>query len=428
MRTLPQSLDAEKGVLSSCLLSPQNVLGDASEKLSDQSFYDPKNQIIFREALILQNSGNPLDFITLTQHLQDKGELDKAGGAAYISELYTFVPTASNADYYIEIVRERFLLRQLIQTCTDFASRAYEEQGEVKGLLDEAEAKIMLIGEERFKGEIITSRECALSASDRYTEAKKRGGVIAGLTTGLGRLDSVLRGIRPTQMVVIAAKQKHGKSALGWQIADFNALKPEPIAVGGISLEMSEQDVTDRRVAMCAKIDISTLADGTYTTMETAKISSAIMKIGRTKVFIKDEAGVNILQIRTTLRRMVQQHKIELAIIDYLQIIQAINRRDGRERQVAEISQNIKMAAKELNIPIIVLVQLNKDGDARESSAIEMDCDKFIVIENDPDQDEDSWEQDPEPKMWLRVKYNRAGPCGRVPVRFIKKYTYFEGL
>lgn len=422
-RSLPQSLDAEKGLLCSALLSPDTVLSDCIEKITEDHFYRPSHRIIYQELLELQNAGKLIDFITLTQALKDKQKLDQVG-AANISELFTFISTASNSDFYLEIVREKYLLRQLISTCTEYASRAYDEQSDVKNLLDEAEAKILQIGEDKSRGEIITSNACAHDAMARYEAAQKAGGAIQGLTTGIPRLDYMLRGMRGGQMIVIAAKQKRGKSSLAWQIVDWNAIiLPNPIAVGVCSLEMGKGEITDRRNAMLERIDLSKLDSGSYTSIDEAKITKALARVGKSKVFIRDEAAMNMMQIRTTFRRMVREHQIKLGMIDYLQIISPENRKDSRERQVADMSRQIKMTAKELDIPIIVLIQLNKDGDARESTAIEMDCDKLIVIEAE---DEEDWEENPQPEMSLRVKYNRAGPCGRAPVTFHKKYTVFE--
>jgi replicative DNA helicase len=425
-RTLPSSPDAEKAVLASCFLSPNTVIAECIERITPEHFHTPSHETIYREVIALHDAGKLVDFTTITQKLTDSQKLEAAGGAVFISELFTFLSTASNADYYLDIVREKFLLRQLIQQCNHYAHRAYEEQGEVKALLDEAESKIMAIGEERTSSQIFTSKECALEAMGRYEDAYKSGGAINGLKTGLARLDELFRGMRGGQMIVVAAKQKRGKSSLAWQIVDYNAIKSEePIPVGVASLEMGKGEITDRRAAMLERIDLTKLDSGSYTKADEVKISRAITRISKSQVFIRDDAALDMMQIRSTFRRMKREYGIKLGMIDYLQIVSPENRKDGRERQIAMISVQIKQLAKELDIPIMVLIQLNKDGDARESKAIEMDCDKLVVIEAE---DEEDFEENPEPEMNLRVKYNRAGPCGRARVRFIKKYTLFEGM
>ncbi len=425
-RTLPNAADAERGILCSALLSPNTIIAECIERITPEHFYTPSHEVIYREMVAMHDAGKLIDFTTLTQRLKDNQKLESSGGAAEISALYTFVTTASNVDYYLDIVREKFLLRQLIQECNHYAHRAYQEQGEVKSLLDECETKIMAIGEERTSSQIFTSKDCAMSAMVRYEHAQKSGGAIAGLKTGLARLDELFRGMRGGQMIVVAAKQKHGKSALAWQIIDYNAIKSESITpVGAISLEMGKDELTDRRHSMLERIDLTKLDSGCYTKTDEQKITRAVQRVGKSPVYIRDEAALDMMQIRSTFRRMKREYGIKLGMIDYLQIVSPENRKDGRERQIALISVQIKQLAKELDIPILVLIQLNKDGDSRESKAIEMDCDKMVTIEAE---DEEGFEENPEPEMNLRVKYNRAGPCGRVKVKFLKKYTLFEAL
>lgn len=423
-RPAPQSESAEKGLLCSILLSPE-LLGKCIENITDDWFYMPQNRLIYSEMVRLWQSSKPIDFTTLTQSLNDKKKLQDAGGPAYISELFTFIPTSQNSEAYLELLKEKYTARLAIAGAVEIITAAHgDEESTLSDSIQSVLTRIASVAET--KSSIHTSKECSKDALTRYESARKSGGAITGLLTGIPRLDYLLRGLRGGQMIVISAKQKHGKSALGWQIVDFCAIRSaNPIAVGACSLEMGRAEITDRRHACEGSIDLSKLDEGSFSVLDVDKITKAAAKVGNSKVYIKDEAGVNILQIRATLRRMVHEYGIKLALIDYLQIIQAVNRKDSRERQVAEISQNIKQAAKELDIPIIILVQLNKQGDARESAAIEMDCDKFIVIESE---DEEDFEENESPEMSLRVKYNRAGPCGRVKVRFLKRYTRFEPL
>lgn len=423
-RPLPRSETGEKGLLSS-ILHDTTLLGRCIEEITEDWFFFPQNKTIYTEMVSLWQASKPVEFATITQGLHDKKSLSECGGTAYISELHTFLPTATNWDVYMDMMREKHIARLSISGAVEIITTAHDEgNDQLSDSIQTVLTRIATLSET--KGDIHGSEKLSLEAIERYEAAKKSGGAITGLLTGIQRLDLLLRGMRGGQMIVISAKQKHGKSALGWQIADHNAIRsPNPIAVGACSLEMGRSEITDRRHACEGSIDLSKLDEGSFSTFDVDKITRAAGKVGKSKVYIKDEAGVNILQIRATLRRMVHEYGIKLALIDYLQIIQAVNRKDSRERQVAEISQNIKQAAKELDIPIIILVQLNKQGDARESAAIEMDCDKFIVIEAD---DEEDFEENENPDMSLRVKYNRSGPCGRVKVKFLKRYTRFEPL
>jgi replicative DNA helicase len=298
-RTLPQSLDAEKGVLCSALLSPGNVLGECIERLSENHFYQPAHQIIYREMITLQNAAKPVDFISLTQALKDKGELDKAGGAAAISELFTFVPTASNADYYIDIVREKFLLRQLIQTCTEFAGRAYDEQGEVKALLDEAESKVMQIGEERFKGVFADMRTEVMNAIEAIEKLYKNRGGLSGLSTGFKKLDEMTSGLHGSEMFVVAARPSMGKTAFAMNIAEHVAVNMGK-AVGVFSLEMSANQLVQRLLCSHARVNLGHVRDGFLSQQDVGKITKSAAILSKSQIYIDDTAGISILELRAT--------------------------------------------------------------------------------------------------------------------------------
>ncbi|HEY8901546.1 MAG TPA: replicative DNA helicase [Chthoniobacterales bacterium] len=441
-RTLPQSLDAEKGVLCSALLSPGNVLGECIERLSEIHFYQPAHQIIYREMITLQNAAKPVDFITLTQALKDKGELDKAGGAAAISELFTFVPTSSNADYYIDIVREKFLLRQLIQTCTEFAGRAYDEQGEVKVLLDEAESKVMQIGEERFKGVFADMRTEVMRAIENIEKLYKNRGGLSGLSTGFKKLDEMTSGLHGAEMFVVAARPSMGKTAFAMNIAEHVAVNCNK-AVGVFSLEMSANQLVQRLLCSHARVNLGHVRDGFLSQQDVNKITKTAGVLSKSQIYIDDTAGISVLELRAKARRMKDRHNIELIVIDYLQLLRSTTKRgqDNRQIEIAEISNGIKALAKELDIPIIVLAQLNRNPDARtgnakgrprmsdlrESGSIEQDADVIgLLVRSEVYEDDEDEKKEKAGEATLIIAKQRNGPVGDVPLTFLKEFTRFE--
>ncbi|HEY8903823.1 MAG TPA: replicative DNA helicase [Chthoniobacterales bacterium] len=441
-RTLPQSLDAEKGVLCSALLSPSNVLGECIERLDENHFYHPAHQIIYREMIALQNAAKPVDFISLTQVLKDKGELDKAGGAAAISELFTFVPTASNADYYIDIVREKFLLRQLIQACTEFAGRAYDEQGEVKNLLDEAESKIFQIGEERFKGTFADMRTEVMNAIASIENLYKNRGGLSGLSTGFKKLDDMTGGLRGSEMFVVAARPSMGKTAFAMNIAEHVAVNLGK-AVGVFSLEMSSSQLVQRLLCSHARVNLGRVRDGFLSQHDVTKITKSAATLSKSQIYIDDTPGISVLELRAKSRRMRDRHQIELIVIDYLQLLRSTSKRgqENRQIEIAEISNGIKALAKELDIPIIVLAQLNRNPDARtgaakgrprmsdlrESGSIEQDADLVgLLVRSEVYEDDEDTKKEVAGEGELIIAKQRNGPIGDVPLTFLKEYTRFE--
>jgi len=441
-RSLPQSIDAEKGVLCSALLAPGNVIGDCIERLSENHFYQPAHQIIFREMVALQNAAKPVDFISLTQALKDKGELDKAGGAAAISELFTFVPTATNADYYIDIVREKFLLRRLIATCTEFAGRAYEEQGEVKLLLDEAEAKVMQIGEERFKGVFADMRTEVMNAIASIEKLYKNRGGLSGLASGFKKLDEMTSGLHGSEMFVVAARPSMGKTAFAMNIAE-NVAVNQGKAVGVFSLEMSSSQLVQRLLCSHARVNLGRVRDGFLSQQDVTKITKSAAILSKSQIYIDDTPSISILELRAKARRMRERHNIELIIIDYLQLLRSPSKRgqDNRQIEVAEISSGIKALAKELDIPIIVLAQVNRNPDARtgnakgrprmsdlrESGSIEQDADIIgLLVRSEVYEDDDEAKKELAGEAELIIAKQRNGPTGDVPLTFLKEFTRFE--
>jgi len=440
-RTLPQSLDAEKGLLGSILLSG-NVLDDTIAQITGDHFHLPSHQKIFELLVEMRNAGRPIDLISVTQLLEDRKQLDEVGGASVVTDLLTFVPTAANADYYREILREKYLLRKVITVCTEYAARSYEEQGDVKTLLDEVEANVLNIGDERFKSAMPTMKEMVNEAITSIEQLVKNKGGITGLSTGFRALDNMTSGLHAGEMFVIAARPSMGKTALAMNIAEHVALDADkPVAV--FSLEMSSQQLVQRLLCSRARVDSKKLRDGFIGKQELGSIGSAAGLLSKAKIFVDDTPGLSILELRAKARRLKNREGIELVVIDYLQLLRSPSRRaqDNRQIEIMEISSGVKALAKELKIPVIVLAQLNRNpesrtgdskgrprlSDLRESGSIEQDADVvgLLVREKYYAEDEEA-RKEAEGKATLIIAKQRNGPTGDVALTFLEDYTRFE--
>jgi len=442
-RLLPQSPDAEQGVLCSFLINPREVGGLCVERgLTAEWFHIPAHSGIFAVLLELWNAAKPIDFITLTQLLRDRGLLDQVGGAAFITELFTFIPTAANAAYYIDILQEKWTLREVITTCTEYAARSYDEQDNVPTLLDEVEQHINRIARERFQAKSLSMKDQVMEAIESIEKLYERRGSITGLPSGYTELDKMTDGLHAAEMFVIAARPSMGKTALAMNIAEHVAVDHKmPVAI--FSLEMSSQQLVQRLLCSRARVNLQRVRDGFLSDRDFPNLTTAASKLAESKIFIDDTAGLSILELRAKARRLKTQHDIQLIVIDYLQLLRSTSRRaqDNRQLEIAEISSGVKALAKELAIPIIVLAQLNRNpenrsgdtkgrprlSDLRESGSIEQDADIVaLLVREEYYADSDEEKQEAEGKATLIIAKQRNGPVGDVPLTFLKEFTRFE--
>jgi replicative DNA helicase len=441
-RALPQSIDAEKGLLGSILLS-STVLDDTIAQIDSGHFHLPAHRKIFEILVEMRNSGRPIDLISVTQILDDRKLLDEVGGASVVTDLLTFVPTAANADYYREILIEKHLLRKVITVCTEYAARSYEEQGDVKMLLDAVEENILKIGEERVSSALPTMKEMVNEAITGIEKLVRDKGGITGLPTGFGSLDRMTSGLHAGEMFVIAARPSMGKTALAMNIAEHVALDSnKPVAV--FSLEMSSPQLVQRLLCSRARVNSARLRDGFLGKPEMNQIGAAARVLSNAKMFVDDTPGLSILELRAKARRLRNREGIELVVIDYLQLLRSTSRRaqDNRQIEIAEISNGVKALAKELKIPVIVLAQLNRNpeqrssgdskgrprlSDLRESGSIEQDADVVALLVRDKYYAEDEEaRKEAEGKATLIIAKQRNGPTGDVLLTFLEDYTRFE--
>ena len=442
-RLPPHSPEAEQGVLGCVLLSPNECMGECIEKLKDEgmeAFYDLRHQTIYETLAEMFNTREPIDVITVQQRLKDRQLLDQVGGIAYLSQLQDVVPSAANLSYYLEIVREKFLLRKMIQTCTGVVGRVYDYEGEVDALLDEVERDVLRISESRAQGNAMTTKELVNKAIGTIENFFSRKGTLTGLGTGFTDLDRMTDGLHGSEMIVIAARPSMGKTSLAMNIAEHVVLEDKlPVAV--FSLEMSAEALVLRMMCSIARVNLRSIREGFMSESDFPKLTSAAGRLANAPLFIDDTAALSILQLRARARRLHQMHGIKLFVIDYLQLLHSTARRsqENRQQEISDISSGIKALAKELKVPVVVLSQLNRElekdksrkprlSDLRESGAIEQDADLVGLLykPNAGEDDEGNAEEADGLPVNLLIAKQRNGPTGDVNLTFLKSYTRFE--
>jgi replicative DNA helicase len=440
-RSLPFSEDAEKGVLSSLLISPREVADLCVLHLRSDAFYIPAHQIIYTLILEFHDKSKPIDFIPLKQALTDRNQIEEIGGPEYLSDLWSFVPTPANAGFYIDIVREKYVLRRLISACTKLTTQCYEQEGETAQLLDEAEKGIFAITGEHVKTEIVPTKALVMEAIEQIEKLYENRGAVTGLSTGLIELDRMTSGLHAAEMIVIAARPAMGKTAFAMNIAEHVSMDIGK-AVAVFSLEMSSQQLVQRILCSRAKVDPQRVRNGFLSERDFPNLTAAASQVAAAKMFIDDTPGLTITELRAKARRLKSQNDIQLIVIDYLQLLRSMSRRaqDNRQLEISEISAGIKALAKELALPIIVIAQLNRQPDARakeggrprlsdlrESGSIEQDADLVgLLVRPEYYETDDEAKQERAGEAELIIAKQRNGPTGDVPLTFLKQYTRFE--
>src|SRR6266446_5484531 len=441
-RLPPHSPEAEQGVLGCVLLSPNDCMGECIEKFKSgaEVFYDLRHQTIFGALAEMYDAREAIDLITVQQRLKNKQLLEEVGGIPYLAVLPDAVPSAANLAYYLDIVQEKYLLRKMIHTCTDVVGRVYDYEGEVDALMDEVERDILRISQSRIQSHTNTIKELVKKAINTIEDFHQRQGVLTGVGTGFTDLDKMTSGFHAGEMVVIAARPSMGKTSLAMNIAEHVAIDLR-LPVGVFSLEMTAESLVLRMLCSRSRVNLRNIRDGFLAERDFPKLTGSAGKLAGAPLFIDDTAGLSILQLRAKARRMFQQYGIKLFVIDYLQLLHSTARRaENRQQEIADISSGIKALDKELDVPVIVLSQLNRElereknrkprmSDLRESGAIEQDADLVGLLYKPNADDEDAnggaVAEDAMPVNLLIAK-QRNGPTGDVNLTFLKQYTRFE--
>ena len=439
-RLPPHSTEAEMGVLG-CQLQVPTLIGEVVEKLGNKAgefHYDLRHATIQETLVTMFDARQPVDLITVQQNLKDRQLLEQIGGIAYLNQLQDAVPSAANLSYYLNIVREKYLLRKLITTCSGVVGKVYDYEGEVEALLDEVEKEILAVNKMRNQGPLGDMNVLVDRGIGIIEGMFQRQGQISGLATGFTDLDKMTDGLHGGEMIIIAARPSMGKTSLAMNIAEHVAVEQQ-VPVGVFSMEMSSESLTVRMMCSIARVNLRSIREGHMSEADFPKLTKAAARLKSSPLHIDDTAALSILELRARARRMFQQHGIKLFIVDYLQLANAASRgRDtNRQQEIADISGGLKALAKDLNVPVIVLSQLNRElekdkkrkprlADLRESGAIEQDADIVgMLYKPSGKDDEDEPEQDGVPVNLLIAK-QRNGPTGDVHLTFLKPYTRFE--
>ena len=443
-RLLPQSPDAEKGLLSSFMLSPNEVYEIIERHQIDGSkFHIPAHGVILDQMVEIYKKKKHVDFILLTEWLRDRKKLDEAGGAAYVTELFTFLPTAANVHYYREIIEEKATLREIIRVGTEYAARSYDEQDNVPYLLDEFEQHVMRIAANRTYGdEEVSSSAAVMQAIANIERLQQAKGTTTGLPTGYSDLDRTTDGLHGGEMIVIAARPSMGKTSIAMNIAEHVALElKQHVAI--FSMEMPTHQLTQRMILSRARVDTQRLRMGWGDQdRDHRAITHAATEIGSSPCFhFFDRSGISVPYIRAICRRLHRKYGLAAIFIDYLQLLRGTKhyKGDNRQLEIADISAGLKEMAKELGIPVVVLAQLNRSNekrggdwrprlsDIRESGAIEQDADVIAFLHREEYYLTDEVEKrEAEGKATLIIAKQRNGPVGDVDLTFLKEFTRFE--
>ena len=431
-RILPHSIEAEEAVLG-CMLINTNAVPKAIQNLEKNSFYSTVNQTIYSSMIELFDDNKTIDYVSLTDQLKKNKKLDEVGGAYFITGLSKNAPSAENIDYYAQIVKEKFILRQIIQVSRNISMEAYDSTEEVTSILDKAEQILFNVSQDAQKGRFKKIDPILHDVLDVW--GNRKAGKLSGISSGFNDLDNILSGFKKNDFIVVAGRPSMGKTALALNFAR-NIASDSNYSIGFFSLEMSADQLVERLITSESKIDGNLVRTGRLPKNEWKKVSSAADVLSRTNIYIDDSADLNIMELRAKARQLKAEKNIDVLFIDYIQLLNAPGRTESRQQEISYISRSLKALAKELNIPVISLSQLSRAvesrtdhrpimSDLRESGAIEQDADVVLfiyrkVVYTKNEEDEGLGE--------LIVAKHRNGPTGNVKVSFIDKYAKFTNL
>ena len=433
-RTMPHDDVAEQSVLGGMLLS-KDAIADVVESLRASDFYKPAHETIYEAILSLYGHGSPADAITVADELKKRGELTRVGGAAYLHTLIASVPTAANAQYYAEIVKEHAIMRRLIEAGTKIAQLGYANETEVDALVDQAQAEIYAVTDGNAKEDYVSFSE-ALEATMREIDANSnRPDGVYGVPTDFIELDELTGGLHGGQMIVIAARPGVGKSTLALDIARSAAIHHH-MATVFFSLEMSRTELAMRILSAEGKISMGRLKKGDLDTEGWTNLATLQGRIDSAPLFIDDSPNMTLMEIRAKCRRLKQRNDLKLVVLDYLQLMSSGKKVESRQQEVSEFSRSLKLLAKELDVPVIALSQLNRGSeqrtdkrpmvsDLRESGSIEQDADMVILLHREDMYNPDS---DRVGEADMIIAKHRGGPTRTIPLAFSGKYSRFNNM
>lgn len=437
-RIPPQNLEAEESILGGLLIDPESI-NKVVDLINTEDFYKDAHGKIYDAMIGLYEKNEPIDIVTVSSSIRDKGILDKIGGVTYLNTLVDLMPSAANITQYAKMVREKALLRNLINVATEIVEKGFDLDVNVDGYIDDAEKMIFRVSERKFRPSFYSVKDIVMDNVKIIERLYEKKQTVTGVPTGFTELDKMTSGFQPSDLIVIAGRPSMGKTALSMNIAQYVAtMRDGAVPVGIFSMEMSKEQLVTRLLSSESEVDHSKLRTGTLSSSEWPKLAQAAGKLSEALIFIDDSPSMNVLDLRARARRLKKEHGLGLVIVDYLQLMKgraAVT--DKREQEIAEISRFLKSLAKELHIPVIAISQLNRMveqredkrprlADLRESGAIEQDADVIIFIYRD-----EIYNKDKEGNKGLAeivIGKQRNGPTGTVELAFLDKTATFKNL
>jgi replicative DNA helicase len=438
LRIPPQSIEAEQAVLGGLMLAP-DAYDRVADRLTEEDFYRRDHQLIYRAICQLAEKSKPYDAVTLGEWFDSNGFAEQVAGGAYLVELASTTPSAANIAAYAAIVRDKSILRQLIDAGTGIVNDAFLPEGrDSDEILQAAEQVVFAIGEQRAQGraDFLPVGRAMADAFDVLQARYEAGGAVTGLATGYTEFDEMTAGLQPTDLVILAARPAMGKTTLALNIAEAAALRGKK-TVAVFSMEMSASQLSLRLISSVGRINATRLRTGQLEDEDWSRVSSAIRLLKTTQIFIDDTPGLSPEALRAKARRLKREHGLGLIVVDYLQLMAVPGNTENRATEISEISRSLKGLAKELNVPVIALSQLNRSletradkrpvmADLRESGAIEQDADMIVFIYRD-----EYYNKEASPDQGLAeiiIGKQRSGPTGSFKLRFFGEYTRFDNL
>lgn len=430
----PQNLDAEQSVLGAMLIDHEAVLR-ATEIVRPQDFYRDAHKHIFEVMLDLSERGEAIDLITVTEELRQREFLDQVGGTAYVAGLANLVPTAANIEYYARIVEEKSLLRMLISVSTRIASMGYEGSEEIDALLDRAEQMIFELSQRKVQTGFTPIRTILMDTFQRIEDLYNNKGQITGVPSGFTDLDRLTSGFQSSDLIIVAARPSMGKTALCTNFCQNAAIRKNlPAAI--FSLEMSKDQLVQRILCGEAMVDQQKVRSGQLNEADWTKLSQAAGPLSTAPIFIDDNPGISVMEMRAKARRLKAEKGLSLIVIDYLQLMNSSRKTENRQQEISEISRSLKGLARELSVPVIALSQLSRAveqrsdkkpmmSDLRESGSLEQDADLVMFIYRDEYYNPESEKRG---IAEIVIAKQRNGPVGSVELGFLKEFTKFVNL
>ena len=430
----PQDMAAEQCVLGAMMMS-KDAIADVVETLRGTDFYRPAHEQIYDAVIDLYGRGEPADAITVAAELGKRGQLMRIGGAPYLHDLLASVPVAANAGYYAEIVREKGILRRLVDASVRIGQMSYAAEGDVDDIVDRAQAEVYAVTDGKAAEDYKALSELMQPTLDEMEAISSRGDKLAGVPTGFAELDDLTNGLHPGQMVIIAARPGCGKSTMALDLARSASIRHGLTSVI-FSLEMSQIEITMRLLSAEASIPLSHIRGGRMSDDDWARVATKMGQVSEAPMFIDDSPNLTMMEIRAKARRLRQRHDLKLVIIDYIQLMTSGKRVESRQLEVSEFSRQIKLLAKELDVPVVALSQLNRGpeqrndkrpmlSDLRESGSLEQDSDMVILL-NRPDLYDKESERAGEADF--DVAKHRNGPTKTLTVAFQGHYSRFVDM